>query len=305
MNTQIVGRALKTFGFKVKKRSPEICIILGIGGTLFGAFKACQATLKIDEELAQPKKDIDKIHKAIEENTYGGQYTVEDSKKDLTKAYLKLGLKVAKLYAPAIAIEVVSITSILTSHKILRGRNVALAAAYTAIDKSFKDYRGHVVDRFGKDIDRDLLYNIKTEKVEETVVGKNGKEKTVSKTITTMDVPEHSMYAKMFCDGCRSWTKDPDANLMFLRSVETYCNHKLIADGYLCLNDVYEALGFEKTKAGMVVGWIYDKNATDSDNRVDFNIYDIANQRNGAFVNGWETNIVLDFNVQGNIFDQM
>ena len=71
------------------------------------------------------------------------------------------------------------------------------------------------------------------------------------------------------------------------------------------LNDVYEMLGIPKTKAGYVVGWIYDKNHPVGDNEVDFGIFDMEREKNRDFVNGYERTILLDFNVDGNILDMM
>ena len=128
--------------------------------------------------------------------------------------YTQSALKIAKLYAPSVALGVLSITAILTSNNIFRKRNIALAAAYTAVDKSFKEYRGRVVDRFGKELDNELRYNIKAKEVEEKVVDeKTGKEKTVKKTVNVSELDQYSDYAKFFdesCAGCTSsdrWSK--------------------------------------------------------------------------------------------------
>ena len=64
-------------------------------------------------------------------------------------------------------------------------------------------------------------------------------------------------------------------------------------------------LGIPKTKAGHVVGWIYDEKNPVGDNYVDFGIYDLYNERSRAFVNGYERTILLDFNVDGNIWELM
>ena len=64
-------------------------------------------------------------------------------------------------------------------------------------------------------------------------------------------------------------------------------------------------LGIDKTKAGkLLVGFMILKN-TKGDNFVDFGIYNMSNDRVRAFVNGYEPTILLDFNVDGNIWDLM
>lgn len=309
--TELMNNLSRTFnkvGFKLKKHSPEILVVAGVVGTVTSAVMACKATTKLNDILEDAKTDIDKIHEvsADEEFKAAHAYTEEDSKKDLAIVYAQTAVKVVKLYAPAVILGGLSIGAMLTSNNILRKRNVALAAAYTAVDKSFKEYRGRVVDRFGKELDRELRYNIKAKEVEETIVDENGKEKKFKKTVNVVDPTVYSDYAKFFDDGCTGWTKDPEFNLMYLKRQQEYANDLLQAKGHLYLNEVYDMLGIPRTKAGQVVGWIYDEKNPVGDNFVDFGIYDNAlKEVNRDFVNGYERTILLDFNVDGNILDLM
>lgn len=304
----IVANVQKNFS-KVKvsaiKHSPEICVAVGIVGVVASAVMACRATLKLNEVLEESKKDIDDVHTYVERNGYTEEYTEEDSKKDLAIAYTKGTVAVVKTYAPAVVLGAVSIASIVMSHKILSKRNAALAAAYTAVDTGFKEYRKRVADRFGDEVEKEIRYNLQSKEVTETVTDENGKKKKVKKNETFVD-PELltlSPYAKIFEEGCTGWTKDPEFNLMTVKKVENWANQKLKTQGYLFLNDVYDAFGFPLTKAGHVVGWIYDEENPIGDNSVDFGLYNLNDQAHIDFVNGRERNVVLDFNVDGNIFD--
>lgn len=303
--TTKVTRGLNKAGFQLKKHSPEILIVAGVAGAVTSAVMACKATTKLNDILEESKEQVDKIHEAIEHpENLPEEYTEEDGKKDLTIVYTQTAVKLLKLYGPSIVLGGLSITAILTSNNIMRKRNIAIAAAYTAVDKSFKDYRGRVVERFGKDLDRELRYNIKKEEVEETIVDeKTGKEKTIKKTIDVAN--EVSEFAKFFDDGCTGWTKDPELNLAFLRKQQAFANDKLKANGYLYLNEVYDMLGIPRTKAGQIVGWIYDEKNPIGDNYVDFGIFDSNKVKNRDFVNGYERTILLDFNVDGNILNLM
>lgn len=298
-----VSRSLHKAGFKFKKHSPEILVVAGVAGAIGSAVMACRATTKLSGVLEESKEQLDQIHEYVETEGFSEKYTEEDSKKDLAIVYAKSALNVTKLYAPAVAVGAVSIAAILGGHNILRKRNIALAAAYTTIDKSFKDYRGRVVERFGKELDRELKYNIKAKEVEETVVDENGKEKTVKKTVDVVDPSMYSDYARFFDDGCTGWEKDAEFNLMFLRRQQDYANELLQSKGHLFLNEVYDMLGIPRTKAGQVVGWIYDEKNPIGDNVVDFGIYNVHNEKARDFVNGYERTILLDFNVDGNILD--
>lgn len=301
-------RMLHKAGFQLKKHSPEILITVGAIGAVTSTILACKSTLKVNEVIDEAKTNIDDIHEATEngKTKAGKDYSIEDSKKDLTIVYAQTGVKLVKLYAPAVALGVASIGCMFTSHNILRKRNVALAAAYTAVDKGFKEYRERVIERFGKDVDRELKYNIKAKEIEETVTDEKGNEKKVKTTVEVADPNLPSPYSKFFDEACPEWHKNPEYNLMFLRGQQRWANDVLTSRGYLFLNEVYQALGIPETEAGQVVGWIYDPDNPDhkGDNYVDFNIYDLHREKSRDFVNGYERSILLDFNVDGEILNR-
>ena len=293
-------------GFKIKKASPEIMVVAGVVGVVASTVMACKATTKVNDILEETRKQVDDVHNVLDSDVITEEeYNNDDAKKDLAIIYTQTGVKLIKLYAPSVLVGALSITGILASHKILKKRNVALTAAYATIDRSFKEYRGRVVERFGKELDRELRYNIKAQEIEEKTVDKDGNETIEKKTISVVDPNMYSDYARIFDNGSMGWTKDPEYNLMFLKLQQNQANDRLRAQGYLFLNDVYDMLGIPRTKAGQIVGWIYDKENPVGDNFVDFGIYDIYNEKACDFVNGRERSIVLDFNVDGNILDMI
>lgn len=293
-------------GFKIKKASPEIMVVAGVVGVVTSTVMACKATTKVNDILEETRKQVDDVHNVLDSDVVSeDEYNNDDAKKDLAIIYTQTGVKLIKLYAPSVIVGALSITGILASHKILKKRNVALTAAYATIDRSFKEYRGRVVERFGKELDRELRYNIKAQEIEEKTVDKDGNETVEKKTISVVDPNMYSDYARIFDNGSMGWTKDPEYNLMFLKLQQNQANDRLRAQGYLFLNDVYDMLGIPRTKAGQIVGWIYDEDNPVGDNFVDFGIYDIYNEKACDFVNGRERSIVLDFNVDGNILDMI
>ena len=299
----LVEKASRTFckaGLKLKKHSPEILVVGGVVGLVTSGVMACKATTKLSAILDDSKEQIELFDKvAANPEMVKEEYTVEDAEKDKKIVKVQTAVKVAKLYAPAVAIGMVSIGAIFASNNIMRKRNVALGAAYATVDQAFKDYRNRVVDRFGEELDKELRYNLKTKEVKETVEDENGKKKTVKKNIKYMDSPMPSEFAVIYDDGCAGWTKDPEDNKFFLIQQQRYANERLKRRGYLSLNEVYELLGFPSTKAGQVVGWLYDCKDPNykGDNFVDFGLYNVDCEPNRDFVNGYERNIILDFNV--------
>ena len=299
----LVEKASRTFckaGLKLKKHSPEILVVGGVVGLVTSGVMACKATTKLSTILDDSKEQIELFDKvAANPEMVNEEYTVEDAEKDKKIVKVQTAVKVAKLYAPAVAIGVVSIGAIFASNNIMSTRNVALGAAYATVDQAFKDYRNRVVDRFGEELDKELRYNLKTKEVKETVEDENGKKKTVKKNIKYMDSTMPSEFAVIYDDGCAGWTKDPEDNKFFLIQQQRYANERLKRRGYLSLNEVYELLGFPSTKAGQVVGWLYDCKDPNykGDNFVDFGLYNVDYEPNRDFVNGYERNIILDFNV--------
>lgn len=317
---EIMNKVSGVFGnvsFKMKKHSPEILMAAGVAGVIVSAVMACKATLKVDAVMDETKEKMDKIHTAEENSTTeaGEDYSKEDVKKDTVIVYAQTGLQLAKTYAPAVAIGALSIASILASNNILRKRNVALTAAYTVLDTDFKNYRSRVIEKFGKEIDRELKYNIKAEKVSATEVdAETGKEKKVKKNAFVVNPSDVSGYARFFEkytvdeDGNSilnpHWEPNNEYNIMFIKAQENYANDLLRAKKRLFLNDVYEMLGLPRTKAGQVVGWVYNKDNPVGDNYVDFGLY-TDNLSYSDFANGLDPAILLDFNVDGNIWEMM
>lgn len=302
-----VSRSLHKAGFKFKKHSPEILAVTGVIGIVTSAVMACKATIKVNDIVDEAKETIDKIHESVGKGLHtsdGEEYTEEIAKKDLTITYVQTGLKFVKLYGPSVVIGIASIGCMLGSNHILRKRNIALAAALTNVATSFKEYRGRLVDRFGKDLDRELRFGIKAKEIEETVANEDGKETTVKKTVEVVDPnTAHSMYSIVFCEGNTGWTRNAELNKVFLIQQQNYANDKLKMNGILTLNEVYDMVGAPRTAYGQIAGWVYTDDGSIGDNFVDFGIFDVNNEKACDFINGREKSIILDFNCIGNILD--
>lgn len=317
-----IKTSLKKTGFKLKKHSPEILIAAGVVGTIASAVMACKATLKVNDILEGAKEDVAKIkdvrNQVIEADELGESridYTDQDYKKDITIVYVQTGFKLAKLYAPSVALGTLSILGMVASNNILRQRNIALAAAYATVEKGFKEYRNRVVERFGDEVDRELRYNVKAQKVDAVTTDENGKEKKVKETINVFD-GNPSDYSFYFDESNPYWEKDGNYNRMFLLAQQQFANDKLRADGFLFLNDVLESIGIEKTKAGQMVGWVFNEDRPNGDNYIDFGIYETYKTDKEEFdkdvaIRGrmgkeiYDRVVCLDFNVDGNIWDLM
>lgn len=301
--------------FKLKKHSPEILLVAGVVGTVTSAVMACKATTKVSGILDEARGQIDTIHEVTENPMMKEEYSEADRKKDLTIVYTQTSIKLVKLYAPSVALGALSIGGMIASNNILRKRNVALGAAYAAIDKGFKEYRSRVVEKFGEQTDHELKYNLKARKFEKKVVDpETGKEKKVKENGFVVNPGDISPYARFFDQYTmdengesivnQNWQSSNEYNLIFIKAQERYANDLLRVRKRLFLNEVYDMLGLPRTKAGQIVGWVYDDDNPVGDNYVDFGLYS-DNLSYSDYVNGFDPAILLDFNVDGNVWDLM
>lgn len=282
---------------QVKSVSPKILFAAGVVG--FGAtvFLACRGTLKLNDILDERDITLARIEEAkatIDENPAMGDYPYEAYRKDKVVLHSVTVIKIAKLYAPALAVAAVSVTLLCGSHHILTKRNAALTAAYATIDKGFKEYRSRVVEELGLDKDREFLHGVTTEKVVE--VDEDGRKKVVTKKTAAGT----TMYGRLFNEHNEHWHSRPDNNLFFIRLIGEQLNDKLRTRGHVLLNDAYDELGFDRTEAGGTVGWLKDSN--EGDGFIDFGIWDSKDAlRVHSFLVGKEGELFLNFNVDGPI----
>jgi hypothetical protein len=296
-----VGRTI----LKFKKDSPHIFFVAGVVGTVASTVMACRATMKLSETLDEIQDEVTFVKGAnsialahssdtqeLSEVNYRKDYSEVDYRKDLAYVYIKSGIKITRLYGPAFLVGAASIGALTGSHIQLTRRNAAVMAAYGALQKAYDEYRERVREQVGEDRELDLHHGAKTEVAK--IDGKNQEVKVV-------DPNTWSQYARFFDEYNSNWLKDPEMNLMFLKCQQNYANERLRTRGHVFLNDVYDSLGMERSSAGSVVGWVINKDES-GDNFVDFGIYEAYNSR---FVAGSERSVMLDFNVDGVIWDKI
>ena len=311
INHAIARRALLT-----GKSAPTILLATGVAGMVGSTVLACRATLKMDEVVDRTRENLDisrsmrardelEHQEAVKNHTTPDgaiAYTQGDYAHDVKIIYARAIRDASKLYAPAVVLGVVSIACLTKSNEILTKRNAALTAAYVAVDEAFVQYRKRVVEKYGEEQDREFRYGIHEVDMIDNETGKTYKEKRPD------ELP--SMYARFFDEYSTSWSKEPDYNYVFLSCQQKYANDMLKARGHLFLNEVYDMLGISRTTAGSVVGWVISTG--DGDNYVDFGIFkgrgvahSIEDLDLRDFINGRNGSVLLDFNVDGIIYDKI
>lgn len=278
----------------VKKNSPAIMFTAGTIGVVASTVLACKATLKFDEVLTEAEADKNKMRELNAEQPE--RYSAKDLERDLHLMRVQTAVKVGKIYAPAVGIGLVSLGLLTGSHITLTKRNAGLTAAYAVLDRGFKEYRARVVDDAGEEKDREYRFGSKLAEIVEE--GENGHE---VKTVARISDDPTKIYAKCFDETNRHWSNHPNDNRNFILTVQSWMNNKLVANGHVFLNDVYDALGFERTKAGAVVGWVKN-NPRGSDGYITFGLEENGD-RTLDFMQGHEKSTWLDFNVDGVVYD--
>jgi hypothetical protein len=267
----------------LRKHSPRIMFVGGIGGVITSTVLACRATLKLTDVVDTAEATIVGIRSDMKDTP--------GYRKDLAYAYGKTAAEVIKLYGPAVIVGGVSIAALTGSHVTLTRRNAAATAAYAAMAKSFDEYRDRVRHDLGDDRERELRHAVELVDIPD----KNGK----MKKSAVADPNKMSPYARFFDEYSSSWQKNPELNKIFLLAQQNYANHLLRARGHVFLNEIYDMLGLERCSAGQMVGWVISETG---DNFIDFGMFEV---RNADFVNNVERSILLDFNVDGVIYDKI
>lgn len=285
--TRVVARSV----LQAKKHSPHIFFAGGIAGILGSTILACRATLKLEDKLDEIKEDFSKVKLNEAAMSEMNLSVRKEHIKDVTYVYVKSAKTISKLYGPSVFICVVSISALTGSHIQLTRRNTALTAAFGAISKSFDEYRERVREEIGKDKEQNLYLGM----TEETVKV-NGKNQIVKLAGTN----GRSRYARFFDEGNNNFVKSEELNRLFIHAQERFANDMLHARGHVILNEVYDMLGLERSTEGAVVGWILD--GPNSDNYITFGMFSIDNQR---FINQLERSVLLDFNVDGIVYDKI
>lgn len=300
INTKTLRKSFKKAQLTVRKHSPEILMVAGVIGTVAGAVMACKETLELEDvldECKQEKMDLEEQYAMCE------QYSEDALKKDQVKLTIKQVAKIVKLYAPSVIMEVTSIGVIFASNDIMRKRNASMAAAYATLNSMYKRYRQNVIESYGEEVDKDMRFGVKHEKV--TEIDEDGNKVKIDARIVDLDNTALAIsdYSRFFQSGCKGFDASSGRyNLLYLKGIQAMFNNKLIADGYVMLNDVYRELGFDTIPEGWSIGWVYDESNPIGDNYIDFGLYEARNKNQRA-VNDWEPVILMDFNVDGNLYE--
>lgn len=312
---------LKEFGKNalnfIIKHKAQIAIGAGIVGNTAATVIACKQTLtakKIVEDHKDRRNEIDEAKEICRREikiyeTANGQdkssktyqepcdseryenfkkYLDHDYKKDLTRTYCKTGFKFMRHYALPAALYLASNIAICIGTGILTKQVTGLTTSLTAVTAAYADYRERVKKAIGEDAERRIFTNEQIEVRKYKDVDDDGNEIEKEETIIKTD-GKYDPYAIKLDRCCYQYHNDIQKTLSELKCLESDMNRQLIGRGMVTLNEVYEALGYNKTEAGAQVGWVYctdpEEQKLHGDGYISFGLFDHVDQNGDATLN--------------------
>ena len=310
------------------EHSAEICTGVAVVTSVSAAGMMIKATKDVLPELEQHKENIGAIKDSYNaENqeylslevfegvdgepdanvvpVYGDEAKKLYSK-DLRHEYGRTTLTIAKRYAIPVALEITAVATIISSNKISRKKNAALATSLTAVQAMYDRYRQNVIDAVGEETERDIRLGLHNEKVTVESEDENGKKKKTKEDVKVMDPDKCADdFVRIFDESSSLWNKSKGVNRDILYIKQCHWNERLIRRGYVFLNEVLEDLDLPCSEVGQYYGWIYDDTDTKGyHNCVEFT-YDEQTPMGKAFQLGQNPSVILEFKPDGHIADKI
>lgn len=297
---------------KVRKYAPEILTAGAIlsGGAALGftvkqtlTVQPCFSPyIELKEKVAEHKENVRFVHEEFEahkdepdfpvKELPPDEYTPEKELNDKMIVSCQVAINILKHYTVPLMLAGLSTACVLGLYKVWKARYTAVVAAYTGLQSMYERYKNVVKEKFGEETEKEVTALAIDRDVETKKDLQTGKK--------IRQYKQGSQYARIFDEMSCYYKRTPGENLSFLQRQQALANNMLKINGSLFLNEVYDMLGFPRTQAGSVVGWVHQYGR---DHEVDFGFWDLDNVDKRAFINGWEKSVLLDFNVDGVIYD--
>lgn len=306
-------QVLNKTGFLVRRKSPELLVAAAIIAAAGSIILSVRATPKADLVLAKANNDIATIKSLMNDDNKiaNKEYSVSLGRKELLRVYAKTAYSLGKLYLPTAICFGITVGGVLGSHNILRGRNMALAAAYTVSENGYKAYRDRVAGRIGSELEQDIFRGISSKDITVIEKDEDGNDVVNVTTVKGPHINVDSDFSVIFDRNAKDWYRDTHLVLNNLAIKEKYLNDRLVAYGALFLHEVYAELGIDiytlgdrKNQASRVLGWIYDPSDNTRNSYISFGLFDRFGNRNEYAMSALRGNaqeLYLEFNVDGDI----
>lgn len=287
--------------FYIKKNSPEILVGAGIATLIGSLVYTVIGTLNTGVDVTNAVCEIDEV-----END--DSLMEEERRKKKHGIYINAGLNIARNYAPAVTLATVSAGCLIGSNAIMRRRAFSLAAAYSALDSTFSDYRTRVIDEYGDEVDKKMRYGLTTKEVEvEQIDEETGEVVKTKATVTDADESATTVWYKRqyeLSDGTvivnPNWQPNKDLNTTFVLAQIAWFNGRLSRGEHVWQDDIYKELGIPVDgyrQEAHVLGWTPDKNG---EKYIKCRLYN--KEESGEFISNDDGDLLLAFNPDGMLY---
>lgn len=270
-------------GCQIKAHSPEILVVLGIGGVITAGIWACKATLKAHEVKERMQKSLEEIHNVENDKLFEKVYSKEDAIKDKARTFAKAGIEYTGLYAGPVIVGCLSLLAILRSEKILSDRLSGAIAFGNGAVSGVLAYREKVAEKIGKEEEELLYNNVKVTKntyIDDSERDQDGIGKVKEEEKKSIKLADVGRRVYIIDRSCKVWDRNPDLTDVALNHALTYLNNLLVKrydlkrnkPGYLFLWEALECIGVpreEWPEEASIAGWLYF-GGDDKLNKIDF-----------------------------------
>lgn len=215
---------------KIEKHSPEILMVLGIGGMITTTVMAVKATPKALSLIEEAKADTD-----------DGTLTPVEA---VTTAW--------KCYIPSVLVGGLSVACLIGANSAHLKRHAAIAAAYAISESTLKEYQDKVIQTIGEKKAGVIKDEIAKDRIKKDPVANH--EVLLTERGNTLCYDALSG---------RYFKSDIDR----IKKAENNINRQMRYDMYVTLNEFYAELGLESIKIGDELGWCIDNGYLELDFR--------------------------------------
>ena len=255
------------------------------------------------EEIKKNKTEDGKYYHCInltEAEELEGADAEKQYKKDITSEYARTGLTVAKHYIIPAVLEVTAVATIISSNKISRQKNAALAGALSGLQVAYDKYRENVIAAVGEDKEREIRLGLHKEKITEEETDENGKTKKVKKEVEVIDPDKLSdPFTYIYDEKADNFNKSRGVNRQTLMIKQCYLNDYLVIHKRITVNRILEELGLSTycSDLGAVYGYVYDETGTKgTQNCIKLHIED-----NDRFMGNYDPSCIITLTPDGDI----
>lgn len=257
------------------KNAPTILFVTGIVGVIGGTVLACNATLKVPDII---KDRDDKIKELKEQpSDISDETSTEivnaDIDKQVMAIHAKTAVKIGVQFAPAVIVDVISIVLMNKSRHMLVERYLAMSAAYAALQAEFSMYRKGVRERWGEEVDNELLFGVKKQTI--THANEDGTE--TEEEVEVFDISKYTQDTAnavlIFDERSTQWENNYTYNKRYIDLCFYNANEKLNErgrerstrgkepmDDIFLINEIADMMDVPRTVFGAINGWKYDPN---------------------------------------------